>query len=174
MEKIDVVNRQLNFIRSGYRGEYLKQGEYMKFVHIWIIKNDKVLIQKRGHDRKWAAGMWATHTGVVSSGEDEAKCASREINEELGIDIAHHEFDLGFITKPTKKFRGIGFIYFVEVDEIDVNIDNKEVIDYKFVDIDTLNEMIEASEFINYGNNGLEYTNYFEKVFKKIKMIMEG
>ncbi len=174
MERIDVVDRQLKFIRKGYRGEYLNQGEFMKFVHIWVVNNGKILIQKRSHDRKWAPGMWATHTGVVGEGEHEAVCASRELNEELGIDIAHHKFDLGFITSPTKRFRGIGFIYFVEAVDVDITIDNEEVIDYKYVDIDSLMEMIENNEFIHYGNDGLEYENYFEKVFEKIQNMMEG
>lgn len=173
MEIIDIVDKELNKLRTGERGEFLDSGEFFKFIHIWIVLDDKILIQKRSYDRLWAAGKWATHTGVVGAGEDEKDCAVREVFEEVGINICSEEVEFGFNIQPINKFKGIGFVYFVKVDEVDVIIDNDEVIDFQFVTIDKLKMMINNKKFINYGNNGRDYEEYFSNVFSKLSDLME-
>ncbi|MFV0424768.1 MAG: NUDIX domain-containing protein [Bacilli bacterium] len=173
MEIIDIVDENLNFIRTAKRGEKLKTGEFFKFIHVWIVEEGKILIQKRGYDRRWAAGKWATHTGVVSSGENVDFSVVREIKEEMGATIDLVDIELEFIIRPNNYFNGIGYIYFVKSKNLDIEIDNDEVIDYKYVDFDTLKSMIKNNQFINYGNNGREYSNYFEKVFKKLENLLE-
>ncbi len=173
MEVIDIVDKDLNIVRTGKRGENLKRGEFFKFIHIWIIVNNKVLIQKRGYDRMWAAGKWATHTGVVSASEDEKQCAKREVEEEMGISLNLDDIELGFVITPKNYFTGIGFIYFAKINECDIKIDNKEVIDYMFVEINELKRMIRNRSFIDYGRRGKDYDGYFANVFNKISMMME-
>ncbi len=171
MEVIDIVNENLEFVRRAVRGEVLRDNEYMKFVHVWIVKNNKILIQKRSYSRKWAPGKWATHTGIVAAAEDEDVCASRELKEEIGIDIDITMDDLEFILKG-ESFKGMGFIFFVNIGEEDIVIDNEEVIDYKYVDISTIENMLENDEFIYYyGQNSKEY---FKRVFEKLTTMMEG
>lgn len=174
MEVIDIVDKQLNIIRTGHRGERLKNGEFFKFIHIWIVQDDMILIQKRSYDRLWAAGKWATHTGVVGTGEEELSCAVREVSEEIGVSIDINDIELGFIIEPKNRFKGIGFVYFIKVDEIDIVIDNVEVIDYQFVSIEKLKSMIKNKQFIHYGNDGRDYSNYFTNVFIKLNELMEG
>ncbi len=171
MEVIDIVNKDLEFIRQGVRGENLSTNEYMKFVHIWVVKDNTVLIQKRGYNRRWAPGKWATHTGVIASKEDEALCASRELKEEMGIDLKITKDNLAFILR-NDSIKGIGFIFFVNIEDEEIVIDNDEVIDYKFVDLKSLKTMINKNEFIYY--YGKEHKQYFKKIFNKLTTMMEG
>ncbi len=171
MEIIDIVDGNLQFVRKAERGESLNKNEYFKFVHIWVIVNNKILIQKRGYNRKWAPGKWATHTGVVASGEKEDICVVRELKEEIGIEIDLVDVELGFVMKPNNKINGIGFVYFIQVDDVDIVIDNDEVIDYKYVSIEELSKMINSNNFIHYSGNN--YKKYFSKVFKKLEVLLE-
>lgn len=170
MEIIDIVDKNLNFIRKAERGETLKKHEFIKFVHIWIVEDNKILIQKRGYNRKWAPGKWATHTGVVASEEPEDICVVRELQEEMGIEIELASVNLGFIMA-SESINGIGYIYFIEVSDINITIDNDEVIDYKYVTADELKKMIKNNNFIHY--YGSDFRNYFDKVFMQISDIME-
>lgn len=173
MEKIDIVDSNLNVIRRGYRGEKLTSGEYLKFVHVWLIKGDKVLIQKRSSTRKWAPNKWATNTGIVGSNEDETLCAIREIKEELGVDITKDDIYLGFTTEPIEEFDGIGFIYFATFENQDVKIDNDEVCEYKFVSLEELKELVLKNTFIKYFEKHRK-GYYYQKVFKNIENIIGG
>lgn len=168
-EKIDIVDINLKFIREGIRGEALRDGEYFKFIHVWVIKDSKFLIQKRSFDRNWAAGKWATHTGIVSQGESELDAAIRELQEEVSLKISAENMIFGFKVIPNNNFKGIGFIYIVkDYYNQDIKIDNVEVIDYKFVTKPELELMISQGTFVNYGKNGKEYNEYFSKVYKCI------
>ncbi len=173
MEKIDIVNSDLEVVRQGYRGERLGTGEYLKFVHVWIVSGDEILIQKRSSTRKWAPNKWATHTGVVASMEKEESCAIREVYEELGIKLSDKELFLGFKTQPINNFSGIGFIYFATINHKQVKIDNDEVCDYDFVSIDELKLLVESKQFIKYFEKHRK-GYYFDKVYEILENVIGG
>ncbi len=173
MEKIDIVNSDLEVVRKGIRGEKLTSGEFLKFVHVWIVMDDKILIQKRSATRKWAPNKWATHTGVVASSETEKTCAIREVYEELGIKLDESNIELGFYTEPIANFGGIGFIFFAKIDNQEIIIDNDEVCDYKFVTIEELESIVNTRKFVRYFEKHHK-GYYYNKVFKHLKNIIGG
>ncbi len=168
MEYIDIVDNKLKYIRRARRGDKLKANEFFTFVHVWLIKGDKILIQRRSEDRLWAPGKWATHTGVVSSGEEVSVCAVREVYEEMGIKLNEQDVKCQFKLVPNNNFKGIGFIFFARLTDQEIKIDNDEVCDYKYVSVSELQTLISEKEFVNYGKNGLEYQDYFQRIFKII------
>ncbi|MFV0499524.1 MAG: NUDIX domain-containing protein [Bacilli bacterium] len=177
MEILDIVDEQLKYIRKIKRCDYdkLNKNEYFLYTHIWVIKDQEILIQKRSLNRKWAPGMWATHTGTVISGETPRITAIRELKEEINLEINDNQLINELVVYPSKiynLFKGIGYIYFVKCDNIDILIDNKEVIDYKYVSLDKLKAMIASKKFINYGRDGIDYENYFKTIFEIIEGLM--
>ncbi len=173
MEKIDIVNSNLEVVRRGFRGEKLTSGEFLKFVHVWIVMDGKILIQKRSSNRNWAPNKWATHTGVVASMETEESCAIREVYEELGILINTDDIELGFYTDPIDNFGGIGFIFFVNIQKQKITIDNDEVCDYKFVTISELENIVYTKKFVRYFEKHHK-GYYYSKVFKHLRNIIGG
>ena len=56
----------------------------------FLLKDDEVLLamKKRG----FGVGKWNGVGGKTEEGEDAVECAVREVNEEIGVMIAHHDF----------------------------------------------------------------------------------
>ena len=59
-----------------------------------ILKEDKILIAKRGLDKKFS-GRWEFPGGKLEPGESLQDCIKRELKEELNISIKNQEY---FIT----------------------------------------------------------------------------
>lgn len=153
MEKWDILNSSGQPVgKTVVRGRsVLLNGEYHLVVHIWVESNDgKYLIQRRSEHKKLMPGEWAATGGAAIAGEDSFTAAKRELKEELGIDS----------TKDTLKFvkRIKRRSAFVDIWKIRTNIDVSmlklqatEVASAKWVDKETLLEMIKEGKFHDYG-----------------------
>jgi len=103
-------------------------------VSLIIINPDgKILLAKspKWHDK------WATPGGHVESGETIEEAALREAKEEVGLDLKSSGIiSYGEIINSKDFHRPVHFVYFdvlCKIEKPDVEIDNKELTEYKFV-----------------------------------------
>jgi isopentenyl-diphosphate delta-isomerase type 1 len=88
-ERIQIVDKNDQIIGSATREEAWAKGLYHRTIHI-IIRDDngKVLLQKRSSQKKLYPDRWTSAvSGHVDEGETSELSASRELIEEIGIDI---------------------------------------------------------------------------------------
>lgn len=164
-EKWDILDERGKPLgRTTYRGRVqLKPGEYHLVVHIWVVSSDgKILIQRRSDTKKLMPGEWAATGGAAISGEDSFTAAKRELFEELGIKADRRTLKKFLRIKRRNSLLDI----WLTVSDLPVKalkLQESEVSEAKWVTLDYLREMIEKSEFHNYGRE------YFDRVFKKIQ-----
>ena len=90
MERFDVYDKDRNLKGYTYpRGSRLKEDEFRTVVHICIFnKQGEMLIQQRADCKKLWPNCWdITAGGNVTAGETSNECATRELYEELGLDV---------------------------------------------------------------------------------------
>lgn len=105
-----------------------------------IIKNGKILLQKRVDN-----GKWATHGGSLELGETFLDAVKREIKEELNIEIINPELvniysgdKMHFVYPNNDEVFIIAAIYLVKEYEGELKPDYEEVSEVKWFDIDNL------------------------------------
>lgn len=109
-----------------------------------IIKNKKILLQRRSDDN-----TWALHGGALELGEDFLDAVLREVKEELSIDIIKPKFIKVYSgSKMYHKYPNGDIVYsilalFLVNDYVgEIKIDNKEVLDVKWFSLDTIPDNI--------------------------------
>ncbi len=146
------------------RGRYfLKPGEYHLVVHIWIVSPDgKFLLQRRSDRKKLMPGEWAATGGAAISGESSFAAANRELFEELGI--ASNEQTLKKILR-LKRRNSLLDVWLItsDIPEKDLNLQESEVAEARWVTKEELYEMINKGLFHNYGKD------YFNCVLEAIE-----
>jgi len=145
--------------RTIVRGEKLQIDDYHLVVHIWIQNSQgEYLIQKRAGHLTWMPNMWATTGGAVISGEDSLQGVIRETEEELGVKIEENDLKLLFT-----QIRGkdISYIYLTQLNLpiTAYKFEVKDMSEIRYVSKSELFKMIEAKEFVDYGE---EYLAYFK------------
>ena len=135
--------------------------EYYLLETGWIINNKNEILLTRRSFNKSHGGMWEATSGHVKTGETPLDGIKREIKEEIGLDIDEKNFI--FIKTYIKK-QAIHDVWLVKLDISidDIKIDNKEVIDAKFVSINKFNTMLKNGEVIN-------SLSYFNDVYNDFK-----
>lgn len=163
-EMIDVLNE--NGIKTGKiasRKEVHKQGLWHRCIVVAIInEKNEILLQQRTDNKEKNAGLWdISVAGHISSGQDSLMAATREINEEVSV-------NLGFNVE-VKEFR---YMYSYRKEEIfsdeyierqyydffilrqaglnaeSIKFQESEVKDIKFVSLTELNELRKTSELV--------------------------
>lgn len=179
-ELIDVLDE--NGIKTGEilsRKEIHKRGLWHRLIAVVIVnENNEILLQQRSYKKEKNAGMWdISVAGHISSGQDALSAATREINEEISV-------NLGF-NVDIKDFRYM-FSYraeqIVREDYIDrqffdffvlrknglkaenIKVQESEVEQVKYVTISELNEMIEKKEVVQRDALYKELMNYLFRV----------
>lgn len=93
-EYLDVLD--INGIKTGTvkpRDEIHKDGDWHQSVHVWLMKEKEILVQKRSTKKESYPGCYdATVAGHVISGEDILEAAKRECEEEIGVVVKKKEF----------------------------------------------------------------------------------
>src|SRR3989338_2103511 len=86
-EIVDIVDDNGNEIGfSKLKSEVHMDGDWHKSSHVWIVKDKKILLQKRSEKKKFFPGRFdVACAGHVKAGESYTNAALREIEEELGI-----------------------------------------------------------------------------------------
>lgn len=128
---------------------------------VWIINSEnKILIQKRSSQKKFAPNVWAMTGGSIIKGETALETLKRETMEELGVKL-----DVRNAIK-IKRFRTDNvwideYIVRQDIDLRKVVLQKEEVTDVKYASIDEINELFENNKFIR---NRWEYVrNEIEK-----------
>lgn len=167
IEKIDVYNK--NKEKTGKivlreRGASLNEGEFIISITAWIVnKNGKILMTQRKLD-KVKGGMWEPTTGLVISGETSEQGVLRELKEEIGLEL--EEKDITLIKEIIEERNDLSFfrdIYLVnkEISSEQLNFNDGEVINAKYVTLDEFNNMIKDGETH-------AWLDYFNELYKNI------
>ena len=157
MEMIDIYDE--NKEKTGEiipLGKGLKNGQYMLYV-LAILEDEygKLLATKRSNDKKWGAGAWEIPGGSVKAGEDSQTAVLREVAEETGLEIGKNKGKLIYSYKNEDAESGDN--YFVDIyhfkgcfDKSKIKVNPDEVTDYRFVDVDDMEELEKEEGFLHY------------------------
>ena len=145
-EYLDVLD--IDGIKTGevkLRDEIHKDGDWHQSIHVWLIKEKELLVQKRSTKKESYPGCYdATVAGHVISGEDILEAAKRECEEEIGVLFQNKEFIELDILRLCIEHNNRGFISnefnHIIVVEVKNNprivIDNNEIEEIKWMKIE--------------------------------------
>ena len=157
MEMIDIYDE--NKEKTGEilpRGKGLKKGQYMLYV-LAVLEDEygKLLATKRSNDKKWGAGAWEIPGGSAKAGEDSQTAVLREVSEETGLEIDKNKGKLVYSYRNEDAESGDN--YFVDIyhfkgcfDKSKIKVNPDEVTDYRFVDVDDMEELEKEEGFLHY------------------------
>ena len=163
-ELIDVLDE--NGIKTGQvvtRKEVHKQGLWHRAIVVAIInEKNEILLQQRSEKKEKNAGLWdISAAGHISCGQDSLSAATREINEEvsvnLGFNVEVKEFRFMYSFRKQQVFKD-DFIenqfydFFIlrqsGLNKKSIKFQESEVQDIKFVTISELNELRNSGEIV--------------------------
>lgn len=158
-ELIDVLDE--NGVKTGEiltRKEIHKRGLWHRAIAVAVInEQNQILVQQRSFKKEKNTGMWdISVAGHISSGQDALSAASREINEEISVNLGFNvdikEFRYMFsyrkeeILKENYIERQFYDFFILRKNGLrteDIKVQESEVEQIKFVSVSELNEMIE-------------------------------
>lgn len=113
---------------------------FMPCVGCVIVKDNQILLQKRTDN-----GKWATHGGSMELGETFLDCLNRELKEELNIKVINPKViniytgeDMHYTYPNGDEVYMVCTVYLVEEYTGNMKVDNKEVSEVKWFDIDKM------------------------------------
>ena len=152
MELYDLYD--VDRIRTGEtmeRGSKVPDDKYRFVVHVIVFNSEgKMLIQQRASDRPTHPDCWDFSVGgSVVSGETSSEGATRELHEELVIDVNLVGTQANFSINFGKGFDDYYFIDY-DIDTKDVNFQKEEVQAVKWADKEEILSLIREDKFIEY------------------------
>ncbi len=163
-ELIDVLDE--NGVLTGEvlpRSEIHKKGLWHRAIVVAIVnEKNEILLQQRSEKKEKNAGMWdISVAGHISAGQDSLSAAAREINEEVSVLLEYRteikDFRYMYCFRKEQKFRD-DFIerqfydFFIlrttGVDDKTLYFQKDEVQAVKFLDLSTIQKMIENHEIV--------------------------
>ncbi len=153
MEYFDVLNKYGEFIgKIETREKCHKEGLWHRAVYVFIFnKNGDVLLQKRSSNKRVWPNLWdVTAGGHVLSGEFGRQALTREIKEELGLNIDENELKYLVGSKSTNIKGDIldnifneCYILTKDIDVSKISMQEEEVSDIKWFTRDEILNRIE-------------------------------
>jgi len=168
LEYVDILDTAGNKIGVKLREKASNDKDIYRIVYLWIITNEKILIQQRSFNKKSNPGLWdCAVAGHVLSGESSVNAVLREAKEELNIDLLPNDLKLiysniGYNDK--YQFHDV-FIINKEIDVKNIIIQKEEVECFKLVTVKELKDIIDKNLFAKDFHN----LDVFNKVFKILK-----
>ncbi|MGO4918961.1 NUDIX hydrolase [Maribacter spongiicola] len=104
-ELIDILDADGNMTNTtAMKSEAHKNGWFHQTVHIWFYTSDgEILIQQRGRKKDIYPLLWdVSVAGHIGAGEDIVTSALREVQEEIGLNIASSDLEKIGIFKSVK------------------------------------------------------------------------
>lgn len=171
MEFFDVLDKNGNPTgQIKARADVHRDGDWHKAVHIWILNSSgELLIQKRSLDKAEGAGQWdISAAGHVPAGETVVETATKELEEELGLEISKNKIEYLFTVKYTKlrpeyinnEFDDV-FLVELDLDISKIQIQKEELTEIKFVDYRELEKMVNRND-----ENILSHDEEYKKLFE--------
>lgn len=179
-ELIDVLDE--NAVKTGEiltRKEIHKRGLWHRAIAVAVInEQNQILVQQRSFKKEKNTGMWdISVAGHISSGQDALSAASREINEEISVNLGFNvdikEFRYMFsyrkeeILKENYIERQFYDFFILRKNGLrteDIKVQESEVEQIKFVSVSELNEMIENKEIVERTPIYKELMNYIFRI----------
>jgi len=154
MEWVDVINKEGEVIEKASREEVHKKRLLHKAVRIFVFNAKKQLyVQKRSSDKEiYPSYFEGSLSGHVSSGENYAEAAKRELKEELNISGKPKElfkYEL-YNTEEQAIFK----LFIIENYDGEITLDREEVESGKFMNVEDIEKEI---------SEGKKYTPGFVK-----------
>lgn len=151
-ELFDVLDDFGNYTgKQAARAEIHRTGAWHGSVHVWVIRGEKMLLQRRSMSKDTFAGcIDGSCTGHVDAGEEYTDAAVREVGEELGLTITAkdlHCFMKQEIVNKTDEFFNREFNVVYLLDE-SVSLDNmhyqeSEIDELFWIDLESLRAAVE-------------------------------
>ena len=147
MEYFDVLDENRNFLNyTKARGSVLADNEYNQGSEVWIVKDNKVLMDKRSNNKSHP-GMWEVPGGCSLAGEDTITTIIRELKEEIGLSISPSDVVLLDTQIYKKQFVDI-YSSNMDIDISSVKLQTEEVGDIKFVSLDEFMQMKKEGKIV--------------------------
>ena len=140
-ELVDIYEKKTGVLIERGTNTPIPDGMYHTAVDIWTKDKDgKILLTKRHPNKDWGL-KWECSGGAIVKGESSLEAGRRELLEETGISVSEEQ--LIYLGKSMMNgHRCIIYTYFVQLTEdVEVTIQPEEVVDYKWVDIQELENM---------------------------------
>lgn len=152
------------------RGTFLKEGQYMLYVLALIQDREgQFLITQRTLNKKWAAGWWEVTGGGAAAGETSAQAVTREVREEVGLDVSHEDLTPVYSYENVDLKRGDNYfvdIYHFRMDFTlaDITLQKSEAIGVRLATLDQIALLDVEGHFLHYQRIiqalNAEYTKY--------------
>lgn len=123
--------------------------EYFLTVQCWTLNSKKEILMTRRSLNKSYGGMWEPTGGCVIAGENSIQGVKRELEEEIGLSVQDDELTIIKEVKDENTFRDI-YLLRKDFEINELNFNDNEVIDAKFVSIDEFKSMLDNNEAINW------------------------
>jgi len=130
------------------RGEPIPAGRYHLVSEVLIRHRDGGwLVMRRDPGKDYCPGFWeASAGGSALAGEDSLTAAHREVREETGLSVR----DLQLIYQEIgDSYLFDNYVGITDDDKAAVTLQPGETVDYRWVDTDTLVELIESGQCMN-------------------------
>lgn len=87
---VDIIDDDGNVLEQLSKAEAIAQGKRFRVVGVLLINSDdEILVQWRAYDKELHPRLFTySAAGTVNAGEDVETAAKRELQEELGVDVA--------------------------------------------------------------------------------------
>ncbi len=179
-ELIDVLDK--NGVKTGEvisRKEIHKRGLWHRAIVVAIInENNEILLQQRSSNKEKNANMWdISVAGHISTGQDSLSAATREINEEVAVNLGYKvdikDFRYMYSFRKEQKYSEDyierQFYDFFILRKNDLKIENikfqkSEVQSIKFCSMTDLRELIENNQIVERKEVYNELLNYIFKM----------
>lgn len=153
MELFDVLNENGNPTgKTKLRSDVHRDGDWHRSAHVWIMNSKgEVLIQKRSPNKDSHPNMWdISCAGHVTAGDDAITTATKELKEELGLEIPSEKIE-HLLTVKSKSVTNGGtfinneiqevFLIKMDIDVKKLQIQKEELSDVKFAKLEDLDNM---------------------------------
>lgn len=159
-EMIDILDETTGNLTGKVvsKNEAHKTGLWHGSIHILIVNKDKTktLLQKRCAQKKLYPNIWDIAVGGhISAGETPFNSATRELQEELGLDISDYDIVEADRIKEQLTNNGIIsnefvsiYIIYGDIDISKIKLQEEEVSEVKWVSKQELNELIKKREIL--------------------------
>ena len=144
----------INRVKTGRlhkRGDKMKQGDYHLVVHVCIFNSkNEMLLQKRQVFKKGWPNLWDISVGGSAvAGDDSRMAATREVFEELGLEMDFSDKRPHFTMNFTEGFDDF-YLIDMDVDITKLKLQKEEVSEVKWASLEEIKAMTEDGTMAPY------------------------